>query len=477
MTRYVIKAPIASITSDSRLVEKNSLFVAYPGQYSDGRAYIADAIKKGAVAVVWDEDGFTWNPEWDVKNIAIPQLKLQAGHIASQFYKKPSTTLWTIGVTGTNGKTSVSHWLAQAFDFLHRRAAVVGTLGNGFLEALEPTMNTTPGPIELQKTLARYLNAKASVVAMEVSSHGLDQGRLNGVEFDVAVFTNLTQDHLDYHKTMKAYQTAKEKLFAWPGLKASVINYDDAFGKRIADKLNDAHQHVITYGMQAGEVRATQVVLHDTFFEMHVTTPYGDADVVVNLIGEFNVYNTLAVLATLLVSEVAFKDAIDAISQLKPVNGRMQMLGGGNKPLVVVDYAHTPDALDKVLKTLKAQTKSKLVCVFGCGGDRDQSKRAKMGKIVSKHASAIVVTTDNPRNENPQDIINDILKGMDGHYVVEMDRAKAIAIGILSAKIGDVVLIAGKGHEDYQEIAGVRHFFSDAKQAELALETYQEIAL
>lgn len=477
MTKYVIKAPIASIASDSRLVEKNSLFVAYPGQYSDGRAYIAEAIKKGAVAVVWDEDGFTWNPDWDVKNIAIPQLKLQAGHIASQFYKKPSTTLWTIGVTGTNGKTSVSHWLAQAFDFLHRRTAVVGTLGNGFLESLEPTINTTPGPIELQKTLARYLNAKASVVSMEVSSHGLDQGRLNGVEFDVAVFTNLTQDHLDYHKTMEAYQAAKEKLFAWSSLKASVINYDDAFGKRIADKLNDAHHHVITYGIEAGEVRATKVELHDTFFEMHVTTPYGDADVVVNLIGEFNVYNTLAVLATLLVSDVAFNDAIEAIGQLKPVSGRMQMLGGGNKPLVVVDYAHTPDALDKVLKTLKAQTKSKLVCVFGCGGDRDQSKRAKMGKVVSKHASAIVVTTDNPRNENPQDIINDILKGMDGHYVVEMDRAKAIAIAILSAKIGDVVLIAGKGHEDYQEIAGVRHFFSDAKQAELALETYQEIAL
>lgn len=477
MTRYVIKAPIASITSDSRLVEKNSLFIAYPGQYSDGREYIPDAIKKGAVAVVWDEDGFAWNPDWDVKNIAIPHLKLQAGHIASQFYKKPSAALWTVGVTGTNGKTSVSQWLAQAFDFLNRRTAVVGTLGNGFLDSLEPTLNTTPGPIELQKLLARYLNAKASVVAMEVSSHGLDQGRLNGVEFDVAVFTNLTQDHLDYHKTMEAYQAAKEKLFAWPSLKASVINYDDAFGKQIADKLNAEHQHVITYGINSGEVRATKVELHDTFFEMHVKTPYGDADVVVNLIGEFNVYNTLAVLATLLVSDVAFADAIEAISHLKPVDGRMQMLGGGNKPLVVVDYAHTPDALDKVLKTLKAQTKSKLVCVFGCGGDRDQSKRAKMGKIVSKHADAIVVTTDNPRNENPQAIINDIVKGMESHYVVELDRAKAIAIGVMSAKVGDVVLIAGKGHEDYQEVAGVRHYFSDAKQAELALDTYQEIAL
>lgn len=477
MTRYVIKAPIANITSDSRLVEKNSLFIAYPGQYSDGRAYIADAIKKGAVAVVWDDDGFVWNPDWDVKNIAIPHLKWQAGHIASQFYKKPSTALWTIGVTGTNGKTSVSHWLAQALDYLQRHTAVVGTLGNGFLDALEPTMNTTPGPIDLQKTLARFLNAKASVVAMEVSSHGLDQGRLNGVEFDVAVFTNLTQDHLDYHKTMDAYQAAKAKLFEWSSLKACVINYDDPFGKSLADKLSAEHKHVITYGIEAGEVRATQLTLHDSFFEMHVTTPYGEAEVVVNLIGEFNVYNTLAVLATLLVSDVPFEKAIEAIGQLKSVSGRMQMLGGGDKPMVVVDYAHTPDALDKVLKTLKAQTKSKLVCVFGCGGDRDQGKRAKMGKVVSKHAHAIVITTDNPRSENPQAIVNDILKGMDAHYVVELDRAKAIAIGIMSAKVGDVVLIAGKGHEDYQEIAGVRHYFSDAKQAELALETYQEIAL
>lgn len=477
MTRYVIKAPIANITSDSRLVEKNSLFIAYPGEYSDGRNYIADAIKKGAVAVVWEEEGFNWKSDWDVKNISIPHLKFQAGHIASQFYKKPSAHLWAVGVTGTNGKTSVTQWVAQAFDYLNRRAAVLGTLGNGFLNHLEPTMNTTPGPIELQKLLARYLNAKASVVAMEVSSHGLDQGRLNGVEFDVAVFTNLTQDHLDYHKTMEAYQAAKEKLFDWPSLKASVINYDDAFGKQIADKLNANHQHVITYGIHSGEVFASSITLHDTFFEMHVKTPYGDTDVVVNLIGEFNVYNTLAVLATLLVSDVGFTDAIEAISHLKPVDGRMQMIGGGNKPLVVVDYAHTPDALDKVLKTLKAQTKSKLVCVFGCGGDRDQSKREKMGKVVSRHADAIVITTDNPRNENPQAIVNDIVKGMDGHYVVELDRAKAIAIGVMSAKVGDVVLIAGKGHEDYQEIAGVRHHFSDIKQAEQALEMYQEIAL
>jgi UDP-N-acetylmuramoyl-L-alanyl-D-glutamate--2,6-diaminopimelate ligase len=439
----------------------------------DGRKYIADAVKKGAVAVVWEEDGFAWNPSWDVKNIAIPNLKLQAGYIASQFYKKPSSALWTVGITGTNGKTSVSHWVAQAFDILKRNSAVVGTLGNGFLDMLEPAMNTTPGPIELQKKLASFIQSHAEVVAMEVSSHGLDQGRLNGMEFDVAVFTNLSRDHLDYHKTISAYQEAKKKLFKWANLKASVINYDDAFGRVLADELNHENQHTLTYGIKSGEVRATKVKLCESYFTMHIVSPYGQADVKVNLIGEFNVYNVLAVLATLLVSDVSFEDAIDAISQLKPVAGRMQMMGGGNKPMVVVDYAHTPDALEKVLKTLKAQTKGKLLCVFGCGGDRDTGKRSKMGKIVTKYADAAIVTSDNPRGENPEQIISQITKGMDGRYIVEVERAKAITVGVLSAKAGDVVLVAGKGHETYQEIAGVKHYFSDAMQVELVLANYE----
>lgn len=475
MTRYLIKAPISGITSDSRLVEPGSLFIAYPGETSDGRDYIADAIKNGAVAVVWEENGFNWNPKWDIKNIAIPHLKLQAGHIASQFYKKPSANMLAIGVTGTNGKTSVTHWIAQAFNHLDQAATVVGTLGNGFLNALEPTQNTTPGPIELQKMLARYVSRDAKVVAMEVSSHGLDQGRLNGTEFDVAVFTNLTRDHLDYHRTMAAYEDAKRKLFAWRSLKASVINHDDLFGKVLAEELNEEFKHVLTYGMHSGEVRANNVVYHDSYFTAHVTTPYGDADIKVKLIGEFNVYNTLAVLATLLVSEVSFEDAIFAISQLKPVSGRMQIVGGGKLPTVVVDYAHTPDALEKVLSTLRTLTKSKLICVFGCGGDRDAGKRAEMGRVVDQLADVAVVTTDNPRSEDPQHIIQAVLAGMGTQYIVEEDRAKAISIAILSANPEDVVLIAGKGHEDYQEIKGVKHYFSDMQEAELVLASYAEV--
>jgi len=474
MTRYAIKAPIRSISADSRTVEKGSLFIAYPGQNDDGRTHIAEAIKRGAVAVLWDDEGFEWNNDWDVKNIAIPNLRMQAGHIASQFYKKPSSQLWMVGVTGTNGKTSVTQWIAQAFDYVHRKTAVIGTLGNGFLDEVEPSANTTPGPIELQKMLAQFKNAQASVVAMEVSSHALDQGRVNGVEFDVAVLTNLSRDHLDYHKTMGAYRQAKRKLFQWESLQASVINYDDAFGKAIADELSQALKHTVTYGIKSGQVRATQLVMHDTCFSMHVISPYGKADVQVGLVGEFNVYNVLAVLCVLLVSGLTFDAAIEAISKLVPVKGRMEMLGGDRKPLVVIDYAHTPDALEKVLTTLKKQTKSKLICVFGCGGDRDKGKREKMGKVVSRFANATVVTSDNPRNENPETIIHDILQGLDSNYLVEIDRAKAITLGILSAKPSDIVLIAGKGHEDYQEVAGVRHYFSDVEHAQEVLNQYPE---
>jgi UDP-N-acetylmuramoyl-L-alanyl-D-glutamate--2,6-diaminopimelate ligase len=476
MTRYAIKAPINSITSDSRKVEKNSLFIAYPGANMDGREYIQDAIKKGASAVIWEEKGFAWNPNWDVKNVPVADLQFQAGHIASQFYQKPSEKLWMIGVTGTNGKTSVSHWIAQAMTYLHKQSAVIGTLGSGFIHALEPAQNTTPGPVDLQQMLNSFVSDGVEVVAMEASSHGLEQGRLNGVEFDLAVFTNLTQDHLDYHKTMQAYMQAKRRLFNWPTIKCSIVNVDDKNGKKMAAELKLAGSEVLTYGILAGDVRATDIGYKDTHFTAHIVSQLGEADVSINLIGEFNVYNAMAVLATLLASKIPFKNAIEALQQLSPVRGRMQMFGGGDLPLVVVDYAHTPDALEKVLKALKPQTKSKLVCVFGCGGNRDVSKRTMMGHMVSKFVNAAVVTNDNPRNEDPDKIIQAIVSGMSGNFLIEPDRAKAIAISILAAKAGDVVLVAGKGHEEYQEIEGIKHYFSDAEQVKLALEARREVA-
>lgn len=470
MSQYIIPAPVYGITADSRKVEKHGLFLAYPGQHSDGRDYIADAIAKGVNTVIWDSEGFDWNPDWQVHNIAIPALQYQVGHIASQFYKNPSEQLWCVGVTGTNGKTTVTHWLAQAYRFLQRQSAVIGTLGNGLLEDLQPTQNTTPGPVELQNMLANFVLDQVQMVAMEVSSHGLDQGRVNGVSFDVAVFTNLTRDHLDYHLTMEAYQAAKRKLFDWQTLSATVINIDDAFGASLSAELRKQGKTVISYGLKPeADICATAVTMHATGFEIKVRTPHGIGEVQLHALGQFNVYNALAVLGSLLANQVALPAALQAVSGLVPVAGRMQMFGGGDLPLVVVDYAHTPDALEKALHTLRMQTRGKLTCVFGCGGERDSGKRSQMGRIADELADAVLITNDNPRSENPYAIIAAIAEGMRREAEVETDRAKAIALALSRAAKGDVVLVAGKGHEDYQEIQGIRYPFSDAEWVQSAL--------
>ncbi len=481
MTSYSIKTSVKNITSDSRKVQPGSLFLAYPGDKTDGRNYIADAVKNGANAVLWESagesggesDSFEWNAEWDVENTPIKGLRAQVSHIASQFYNHPSTKIWMIGVTGTNGKTSISQWLSQCFNHLGNKTAVIGTLGNGLPNQLSATANTTPDAVMLQEMLADYVQQDVKTVAMEVSSHGLHQGRVKGVHFDVAIFSNLTRDHLDYHGTFEAYADAKRSLFVDNDLKYAVLNSDDEFGRKLEAELTDAGTPVMSYGIESGDVRAIELHFENTHFAFYVHTPFGNAPVKANLIGRFNVYNVLAVLATLLASKVSLEDAIEAISHIQSATGRMQTMGGGALPLVVVDYAHTPDALEKVLLTLKAQASSKLICIFGCGGNRDAGKRALMGKVASEIADAVVVTSDNPRDEDPYQIIQDIVGAMQGNYAVEEDRAKAIAIGIRTAKPRDIVLIAGKGHEDYQEIAGKKHHFSDIEQAQNALKIYQ----
>lgn len=481
MTSYRIKTPIKSITTDSRQVQVGSLFLAYSGDVSDGRDYISDAIKNGASAIIWDTENFEWNAEWDVENVGIKHLRQQSGAIASQFYKAPSEKMWMIGVTGTNGKTSITQWLSQCFNNLNHKTAVIGTLGNGLPNQLSETSNTTPDAVLLQSLLADYAQQGVQNVAMEVSSHGLHQGRVQAINFDVAVLSNLTRDHLDYHITFEAYAAAKRSLFEYSDLKCAVLNADDAFGQVLTHDLNAADKTVLTYGIEQGDVRAENLRFGTTNFSFDAVTPYGNAAVQVNLVGKFNVYNVLAVLATLLVSQVSLADAIAVIAQIESAKGRMQMLGGGSLPLVVVDYAHTPDALEKVLDTLKQQASSKLICVFGCGGNRDKGKRPEMGKVATRLADAVVVTSDNPRDEAPDGIIEDILKdmhgnGMHSNYMVEPDRAKAISVGILSAKPNDIVLIAGKGHEEYQEVKGKKHYFSDIEQAKDVLKIYAEAA-
>ncbi|MDP1765874.1 MAG: UDP-N-acetylmuramoyl-L-alanyl-D-glutamate--2,6-diaminopimelate ligase [Methylotenera sp.] len=482
LTIDTLDQSFTSITSDSRSVQAGSLFLAYPGASSDGRHYIPQAIKAGAKAVIWEEADFTWQADWRVSNISVKDLKQQVGIIAAEFYQNPSRKLTMIGVTGTNGKTSVSQWIAQCLTLLGRKTAVLGTIGNGivgneFLDTQTEATNTTPDAILLQGMLAGYVQQQAGAVVMEVSSHGLDQGRLNGVEFDIAVLTNLSRDHLDYHETMESYAAAKQKLFAWQGLGVAIVNTDDAFGHSLVSMLKAQAKPYMTYGFDEDkgkvDISGSHLKLQDIGLTMQVTTPQGATLLSAPVLGRFNAYNVLAVLATLLSMDVSLADAIAAIAKIKPVQGRMQQFGGGGLPLVVVDYAHTPDALEKVLNTLKEQVQGQLICVFGCGGNRDAGKRPLMGAVASKLADMVVVTTDNPRNEDPVAIIREIVSNMHAGYVIEIDREVAINKAVESAKMGDIVLLAGKGHENYQEISGVKYPFDDALIAQAALKKYQ----
>lgn len=467
-----------SITADSRKAGPGSLFLAYPGERTDGRSFIELAIGQGAAAVLWEESEFAWNPAWQVANWPVEDLRRNAGFVADEFYGHPSRGLWMIGVTGTNGKTSCSHWLAQAFSAMGKSAAVIGTLGNGFPNALSEAINTTPDPILLHGMLAEFKRQGAEMVAMEVSSHGLDQGRVNGVYFNVAILTNLSRDHLDYHGDMQSYAAAKRQLFHWPDLGCAVLNADDEFGREIAMELQDLGHRVLTYGLEAGDVRGSALQFSHQGLSMQVQTPFGSGELRAGVLGRFNAYNLLAVLGAMLASGVVLDEALHALKKITPVIGRMQTLGGGSFPLVVIDYAHTPDALEKALNTLKEQLaesgkQGRLICVFGCGGNRDAGKRPLMGEIALKHADVVIVTSDNPRNEEPAEIIDDITRGSRQGFQVEPDRAVAINQAIASAQPGDIVLVAGKGHENYQEIQGVKHPFSDHAVAQLALQQYE----
>jgi len=473
--RYMINTKPTAIVSDSRKVETGALFLAYPGENVDGRDYIAHAIEKGAVIVLWDAENFTWNSEWKVENSPVVNLKHHVGEIADQYYDSPSKKMRVIGVTGTNGKTSVTHWLGQSYNYLDNKAAVIGTLGNGLPNSLAPGLNTTPDALLLQELMAGYVTQGVETVAMEVSSHGINQGRVNGVHFDTAVLTNLSRDHLDYHGSYEKYAAVKKRLFVKEELRHVVLNSDDTFGDKVRKELTERKVEVLTYGIESGDVRAKKINIENGRIQFYVTSPYGQSDVSVNLVGHFNVYNVLAVLSTLLVSGVSLVDAVEAVTYIEPISGRMEKFGGNHLPLVVVDYAHTPDALKNVLQALRNETKEKLICVFGCGGNRDQGKRAMMAEVASKLSDGVVVTNDNPRNENPDEIIQGILKGMDGEYAVEEDRARAINVAIINAAVNDVVLVAGKGHENYQEIDNKKHYFSDAEQVVKALKHYEVV--
>ncbi|MCX7893593.1 MAG: UDP-N-acetylmuramoyl-L-alanyl-D-glutamate--2,6-diaminopimelate ligase [Burkholderiales bacterium] len=473
---------VTGLSADTRALGAGDVFLAYPGERADGRRFIAQAIAEGAAAVLWEREGFAWDGAWRLPNLPVEHLRALAGPLAAEVYGHPSERLWTIGVTGTNGKTSTSQWIAQALAARATRTAVIGTLGLGFPGALEPALNTTPDAILLQRALARFADAGAQAVAIEVSSIGLDQGRVNGVAFDVALFTNLSRDHLDYHGSMEAYAQAKMRLFDSPGLEHAVLNLDDALGVRIAQHLAGSGVARVGYSIGDGAARrsglARWLEAHDVRFgdgglAFALASSWGDAVVEAPLVGRFNVANVLGVLGVLLVSGVPLAAAARLARDFEPVVGRMQRLGGAGRPTVVIDYAHTPDALDKVLGAVADAARARggrLVCVFGCGGERDRGKRPLMGEAASRHADFVIVTSDNPRGEDPGAIIAEILPGVAVPHRAVVDRREAIRAAVAEASPDDVIVLAGKGHEPYQEIGGERIPFSDAEEARHALE-------
>ncbi len=474
----------ARLVTDSRRVSAGDAFLAYPGEKLDGRDHIPQAIAQGARAVIFEEKNFAWNADWKVPSLAVTDLRHKAGYIADAAYGYPSEHLWMVGVTGTNGKTSTCHWIAQALGFSGRKCALVGTLGNGFAGALEPSANTTPDAVLLHGLLAQYLVDGAEAVAMEVSSHALVQGRVNGVHFDVALLTNLSRDHLDYHGDMESYAAAKRRLFDWKLLKHAVVNLDDAFGAETAVQLLESEVEVIGYGLtdealHLAEKHGLRMVFGKLLnmspegLRIEVFSSWGMGVLESAMVGKFNAANLLGVLAVLLLGDVAMNEALGALRRIQPASGRMQKIGSAGQPAVIVDYAHTPDALEKVLLALRemnAGTDGKLYCVFGCGGDRDRGKRPMMGRIAEKFSDFCIVTSDNPRSEDPASIIGEVTSEMAlANHEIIADRASAIACAIGKARACDTVLIAGKGHEDYQEIRGERLSFSDVEVAKEAL--------
>lgn len=462
---------------DSRRVSPGDAFIAWPGFATDGRRHVADARARGAACCLVEREGVA-DFDFSGEDIAAYEgLKAATGRIAARFYDEPSHGLDVVAVTGTNGKTSTAWWVAQALTALPvpRRCAVIGTLGVGMPPDVQATGLTTPDPVLLQRTFRDISEAGGVACAIEASSIGIAERRLDGTRIRVAVFTNFTQDHLDYHGDMSTYWQAKAELFRWPGLRAAVINVDDAQGATLADQLVSGLEVWTVSARGAARLMARDIEVTSAGLRFQVVEGASSRALQTTLTGHYNVSNLLGVIGALRALGVALDEAVESCGALSAVPGRMQRVpGAAHQPLVVVDYAHTPDALDKVLAGLRPAAQARggqLWCVFGCGGDRDPVKRPMMAAVAEAGADVVVVTSDNPRGERPEAIVSQILLGFSRPDVaqVEVDRARAIAGVIREADARDVILLAGKGHEAYQEIAGQRHPFSDVDQARDAL--------
>jgi UDP-N-acetylmuramoyl-L-alanyl-D-glutamate--2,6-diaminopimelate ligase len=462
---------INGIELDSRRVQEGQAFLAVAGASTHGMMHVAQAQAYGASVVI--HDGLAEVPPLGIPAVAVPELGNILSSIGARFFHSPSDHLTIAGVTGTNGKTSTAHYIAQSWQRTSDDAGIIGTIGYGPLASLEPANMTTPDPISLQSMLSECMDQGVEKLAMEVSSHALDQGRCDDVAFDAAAFTNLSRDHLDYHGTMEAYAAAKRRLFFDCHPRFAIINLDDPFGKILAGEISNGTQ-VFSYGTNgSSELRGSVLQMDSLGMTISLDSPWGGGEVRTGLLGAFNVSNLLAAAGTLALLGMPWSQVMHQLEIMHAVPGRMHCMGGEvAQPVVVVDYAHTPDALRQVLTALRSHLHGQLVCVFGCGGDRDSGKRPMMARVAESLADRIVMTTDNPRNEDPAGILQDMLAGLDqpGQARVIEDRAAAIRQAVLECGSGDIVLVAGKGHEAWQETKGQRIPFSDEATVSAALE-------
>ncbi len=457
--------PVRNLTLDSRAVQKGDVFFACQGLHTHGRQFLQTALDNGAAAVLLEQAAATLICKNNVPCIGVPNLSQRLGELAAHFYQHPSRAMPLIGVTGTNGKTSITHFLAQS---LPPPCGLLGTLGYGLYGdlqpgGLQPASHTTPDALRLQAMLADMQAQQASHVVMEVSSHALAQERVSGLEFDIAVLSNLSRDHLDYHGSLENYAAAKAKLFHWRDLKTAVLNWDDDLGQALLREGLAAQ--VLTYSRHdpQADIYVQRHTILPQGYELQVQTPQGSGSLNTHLLGEFNISNLLAALGVLLSLEMPLEDALHKLSRTQAVAGRMEVFHQTGQPLVVVDYAHTPDALQQALTALRPHCLGRLYCVFGCGGDRDKGKRPLMGRIAQQYADVVILTNDNPRTEDPQAILQDIQQGFQqtAQALLIPDRQTAIGTAMSRAGEQDVLLVAGKGHEDYQHIGAQRVPFSD----------------
>ena len=479
---FGVTAPAVSLTGitlDSREVRQGFLFVAVKGHQVDGRRFIEQAVAQGAAAVLFEADEGYVAPAVGVPCVGIPDLSAHLSALAGRFYGEPAAELQLVGVTGTNGKSTTALLVANWRTLLGGRAGVMGTVGNGLFGELVEAANTTGSAIEVQGTLRALRDQGADLVAMEVSSHGLVQHRVAGVRFAAAAYTNLSRDHLDYHGTMEAYGEAKERLLDLVAERCAVINGDDEVGRQWLARRPAA----VAYSMEGGvtghqgpQLLASELEFHQQGFRARITSPWGNGVLSAPLLGRFNVANVLAAMGVMLVLGYDFQSLLDSAPRLQPVTGRMECFGGQGKPLAVVDYAHTPDALEKALAALRVHCHGRLWCLVGCGGDRDRGKRPMMAAMAERHADRVILTDDNPRTEEPRQIMADMVAGLSQPETVQIehDRVTAIRLALTQAGPQDIVLVAGKGHEDYQIIGKDKRHYSDRETVAAVLQTLPE---